>query len=63
MRRCPIKGLEDRLLREDPATAGEISSARKDVEETVSRAVAQARAAQFPTGTQALAGLSDGGLP
>jgi pyruvate dehydrogenase E1 component alpha subunit len=61
IRRCPIKGLEDRLLREDPTTADDIAAARKDVEETVAHALAQARAARFPTGTQLLASLPDGG--
>jgi pyruvate dehydrogenase E1 component alpha subunit len=63
IRRCPIKGLEDRLLREDPTTADDIAAARKDVEETVAHALAQARAARFPTGTQLLASLPDGGRP
>jgi pyruvate dehydrogenase E1 component alpha subunit len=63
IRRCPIKGLEDRLLREDPTTADDIAAARKDVEETVAHALAKARAARFPTGTQLLASLPDGGRP
>ena len=63
IRRCPIKGLEDRLLREGSVTTDDIAAARKDVEETVAHTVAQARAARFPTGTQLLARLSDGGQP
>lgn len=63
MRRCPIKGLEDRLLRDHPETADDIAAVRKEVEETVARSVAEARAARFPTGTQLLASLPDGGRP
>jgi len=63
MRRCPIKELEDRLLRQDSATADDIAAVRKDVEETVAHAIERARASRFPTGTQLLASLSDGGRP